>query len=98
MAYLPFTSPQGSLLDLIVERLRRLTMNDWLKLAVTLLGFGILTWSSVQKLEYRVDKIETTLEQHLDKHEVQYDSIQKSLRDIEIQLTRLQKCLTSSFL
>lgn len=91
MAYLPFTSPQGSLLDLIVERLRRLTMNDWLKLAVTLLGFGILTWSSVQKLEYRVDKIETTLEQHLDKHEAQYDSIQKSLRDIEIQLTRLQK-------
>jgi Holliday junction resolvasome RuvABC endonuclease subunit len=66
-------------------------MSDWLKLAVTLLGFGILTWSSVQKLEYRVDKIETTLEQHLDKHEAQYDTIQKSLRDIEIQLTRLQK-------
>ena len=83
--------PQDSLLESIAERLRRLTMNDWLKLAVTLLGFGVLTWSSVQKLEYRVDKIETTLEQHLDKHEAQYDTIQKSLRDIEIQLTRLQK-------
>ena len=83
--------PQDSLLESIAARLRRLTMNDWLKLAVTLLGFGILTWSSVQKLEYRVDKIETTLEQHLDKHEAQYDTIQKSLRDIEIQLTRLQK-------
>lgn len=91
MAFLPYMPPRASLLDLIVERLRRLTMNDWLKLAVTLLGFGILTWSSVQKLEYRVDKIETTLEQHLDKHEMQYDSIQKSLRDIEIQLTRLSK-------
>ena len=83
--------PQVSLLASIADRIRRLTMSDWLKLAATLLGFGILTWSSVQKLEYRVDKIETALEQHLDKHEAQYDTIQKSLRDIEIQLTRLQK-------
>lgn len=83
--------PQVSLLASIADRIRRLTMSDWLKLAVTLLGFGILTWSAVQKLEYRVDKIETTLEQHLDKHEAQYDNLQKSLRDIDIQLTRLQK-------
>lgn len=89
MAYI--SHPQDSLLELIAARLRRLTMNDWLKLGVTLLGFGILTWSAVQKLEYRVDKIETTLEQHLDKHEAQYESLQKSLRDIDIQLTRLQK-------
>lgn len=89
MAYI--AHPQASLLESIADRIRRATMNDWIKLAVTLLGFGILTWSSVQKLEYRVDKIETTLEQHLDKHEAQYDSIQKSLRDIEIQLTRMQK-------
>lgn len=66
-------------------------MNDWLKLAVTLLGFGIVTWSSVEKLEYRVDKIETTLEAHLDKHETQYKEISKTLQEIEIQLTRLQK-------
>lgn len=66
-------------------------MNEWIKIGMTLLGFGILTWSSVQKLEYRVDKIENTLEQHLDKHEAQYDSIQKTLREIELQLTRMQK-------
>ena len=66
-------------------------MNEWIKLGVTLLGFGILTWSSVQKLEYRVDKIETTLEQHLEKHEAQYDDLQKTLRGIAIDLARLQK-------
>jgi hypothetical protein len=91
MAFIPYHPLPDSPLDLLVKWLRRKTMSDWLKLAITLLGFGVLTWSSVQKLEYRVDKIETTLEQHLDKHEMQYDSIQKSLRDIEIQLTRLQK-------
>ena len=66
-------------------------MNDWLKLAVTLLGFGILTWSSVQKLEYRVDKIETTLEQHLIKHESQAEETQRLLRDLSVQVARLQK-------
>lgn len=92
MAILPqHIHPQDSLLASIVERMRKATMNDWFKLAVTLLGFGILTWSSVRNLEYRVDKIEGTLEAHLDKHEAQYNEIQKSLRDIEIQLTRLQK-------
>lgn len=88
MAYIP---QQVSWLELIAEKLRGKTMNDWLKLAVTLIGVGIMTWSSVQTLEYRVDKIETTLDQHLTKHEMQYSDLQRSLRDIELQLTRLQK-------
>lgn len=88
MAYI---HPQVSWLELIAEKLRGKTMNDWLKLAVTLIGVGIMTWSSVQTLEYRVDKIETTLDQHLTKHESQYSDLQRSLRDIELQLTRLQK-------
>lgn len=66
-------------------------MSEWIRLVIVLAGIGIATWSSVRNLEYRVDKIENTLEQHLDKHEAQYMDIQKSLRDIEIQLTRLQK-------
>lgn len=91
MVYLPHTHSPVSLLDWIVERLRRLKMSEWIKIALTLSGFAVLTWNSVQTLEYRVDKIETTLEQHLNKHEAQYADIQKSLRDIELQLTRMQK-------
>lgn len=92
MAYHPRSiHPQDSLLASIAERLRKATMSDWLKIGMVLAGTAIVTWSSVQNLEYRVDKIENTLEQHLDKHEAQYDSLQKSLREIELQLTRLQK-------
>lgn len=91
MAFLPSEISQASLLDLIVERLRKTKMSDWIKIGLTLAGFGIVMWSSIQNLEYRVDKIENTLEQHLDKHEAQYSDIQKTLKDIQIELTRMQK-------
>lgn len=91
MAFLPYTHSPVSLLDLIVERLRRLKMSEWIRLGLMLAGFGVVTWNTVQTLEYRVDKIETTLEQHLDKHDVQYAEMQQTLKRIEIELTRLQK-------
>jgi len=85
MAYIP---RQDSLLDLIAERLRGKTMSDWLKLAITLIGVGIITWSTVQNLEYRMTKLESGFEEHLDKHDIQYDNIQKTMTQIQIELTR----------
>lgn len=91
MAYLPSAYPQASLLHLIVDRLRKLNMSDWIKIGLTLAGFAIVTWSSVQNLQYRVDKIENNLESHLEKHDAQNREIIRSLQDMELQLTRLQK-------
>ena len=91
MAFHPHAISRASLLDLIVERLRKTKMSDWIKIGLTLAGFGIVTWSSVQNLEYRVDKIENTLETHLEKHDAQNREILRSLQDMELQLTRLQK-------
>lgn len=89
MAYLPVQ--QVSLLTLIAERLRRITMRDWLAIGISLAGIGIVTWSAVQKLEYRVGKIENTLEQHLEKHEGQNKEILKALQSLELEVTRLSK-------
>ncbi len=85
MAYIPH---RVSLLDLIAERLRGTTMSDWLKLAITLIGVGIITWSTVQNLEYRMTKLESGFDEHLDKHDTQYDNIQKTMTQIQIELTR----------
>ena len=91
MAYLPLQHPPASLLDLLVERLRKKTMSEWIRLGIMLAGVAVMTWSSVRNLEYRVDKIENSLEQHLEKHDMQNREILKSLQDMEIQLTRLAK-------
>lgn len=66
-------------------------MSDWLKLGIALVGYGILTWSMVQQHEYRLDKIENSLESHLAKHEEQYEIIQKTLMDIKLDIARLSK-------
>ena len=78
-----------SLLSSIVERLRRLTMSDWIKIGLTLAGFAIITWSMVQQHEYRLGQIEAGFKEHLDKHDDQYRELQKSLREIDLTLTRL---------
>ena len=66
-------------------------MSEWIRFGIMICGLGIVTWNTVQTLEYRVDKIETTLDQHLNKHDMQYSEMQQSLKRIEIELTRIQK-------
>jgi len=91
MAYTPARSLTGSFLELLVERLRKKTMGEWIKLGVMLCGFAVVTWSTVQNLEYRMDKIEKSFDEHLDKHDVQYDQIQKTLTLIQIDVGRINK-------
>ena len=89
MAYIPIQP--DSLLDLIADRLRKIVMNDWVKLGITIAGFGIITWSAVQQHEYRIGKLEDGFETHLLKHEDQNAKIQQTLTQIQIELSKLSK-------
>jgi len=64
-------------------------MGDWLKIGLTLAGFAVITWASVQQHEYRLGQLEASFKDHLDKHDEQYRDIHKSLREIDLSLTRL---------
>lgn len=78
-----------SLLSSIVERLRRLTMSDWLKLGLTIAGFAVVTWSMVQQHAYRIEKLEHNFDAHLQAHDEQYREISKTLHDIDVTLARM---------
>jgi hypothetical protein len=88
MAFIPTTHFKISLLDLIVERLRRLRMSDWLKLAIGVGGYAILTWQLVQQHEFRITKLESGFEQLIDKQNDQLGSIQKTLIQLQIEVGR----------
>lgn len=64
-------------------------MSDWLKIAGTVLAAVFAVWSLVQQHEYRLGQLEEGFKSHLDKHDDQYKEIQKSLREIDLTLTRL---------
>jgi hypothetical protein len=89
MAFIPVSG--YSQLDAIVDRIRRAAMSEWLKLALTVGGFAVVTWSMVQQHEYRLDKIEDAMETHLSKHEEQNTQIQKTLTQIQIDVSKLTK-------
>lgn len=78
-----------SWLGLIANWLRTLTMNDWVKIGLTISGFAVVTWSMVQQHEYRLEKIERSFEAHLDRHDDQYKEIQKFMRDLEVAVARI---------
>ncbi|MGI9192357.1 MAG: hypothetical protein ACR2IL_09545 [Chitinophagaceae bacterium] len=67
----------------------RTTMTDWMKIIGTVIAACFLVWNMVQTHEYRIDQLEDSFKSHLDKHDDQYKEIQKSLREIDITLTRL---------
>lgn len=89
MAVIYPATDSESLLSSIVERLRRLTMSDWVKIGLTLSGFAVITWSMVQQHDYRIEKLEHAFEQHLNAHDEQYKDIAKSLREIDLTLARM---------
>lgn len=64
-------------------------MTDWLKIAGTVLAAVFAVWSLVQQHEYRLGQLEEGFKSHLDKHDDQYKEIQKSLREIDLTLTRI---------
>jgi cell division protein ZapA (FtsZ GTPase activity inhibitor) len=64
-------------------------MTDWLKILGTVMAAVFVVWNLVQQHEYRLNQIEAGFKEHLDKHDDQYRELQKSLREIDLTLTRL---------
>lgn len=78
-----------SWLGLIADWTRTRTMNEWVKIGLTISGFAVVTWSMVQQHEYRLEKIEKSFDAHLERHDDQYKEIQKFMRDLEVSIARL---------
>lgn len=83
MAAIPTDTPNW------LEKLRSITMADWIKTALGLAGIGIVMWSAVQQHGYRLDHLEHAIDMHLEKHERQNDEIQAALTQIQVQMARL---------
>ena len=64
-------------------------MTDWLKVGVGIIGAAMVAYAMLQQHEYRLGQIESGFKEHLDKHDDQYREIQKSLRDIDLTLSRI---------
>lgn len=64
-------------------------MTDWLKILGTVMAAVFVVWNMVQQHEYQLNQIEAGFKEHLDKHDDQYREIQKSLREIDLTLSRL---------
>ena len=58
-------------------------------IAATAVGSALITWSSVQTHEYRLDQVESRFEAHLKTHDEQNKAIQQSLLEIKEALGRL---------
>jgi cell division protein ZapA (FtsZ GTPase activity inhibitor) len=80
---------QDSWLKSLVKWIRSRTMTDWLKILGTVMAAVFVVWNMVQQHEYRLNQIESGFKEHLDKHDDQYREIQKSLRDIDLTLSRI---------
>ena len=61
-------------------------MSELLKMATMVAVLGISMYVKSQEHEYRIQYLDASLAKHLDKHEEQYEAIQKSITDMRIQL------------
>lgn len=65
-------------------------MSDWIKLALTAAGSIAVVWNMVQQHEYRIDKVETAFDKHLEAHNQDLKEIRQSLNVIDLKLTRME--------
>ena len=56
---------------------------------VAAIGSALLTWSTVQTHEYRLDKVEATFDSHLKAHDDQNKEIRQTLMEIKEAIGRL---------
>ena len=89
MAFIPVSG--YSQLDAIVDRIRRIKMTDWIKMLGSAAVAVAVAWSMLQQHDYRLGKLEDSLETHLQKHDDQNTQIQKTLTQIQIDLSKLTK-------
>ena len=66
-------------------------MTDWLKMLASA-GIAVaMAYSMLQQHDYRINRLEDSLETHLQKHDDQNQQIQKTLMQIQIDLNKLTK-------
>ena len=65
-------------------------MSYWIKLALTAAGSIAVVWNMVQQHEYRIDKVETAFDKHLEAHNQDLKEIRQSLNVIDLKLTRME--------
>ena len=78
-----------SWLTSLVKWIRSRKMSDWLKIIGTVVVAVFAVWNMVQQHEYRLGQLEDGFKTHLEKQDDKYREIQKSLREIDLTLTRL---------
>lgn len=61
-------------------------MSELLKMATMVAVLGISMYVKSQEHEYKIQYLDVSLAKHLDKHEEQYENIQRTLTDMRIQL------------
>lgn len=64
-------------------------MNEWIKMLGSAVVAIAVAWSMLQQHDYRLNKLEASFEQHLDKHEEQNNQMLKTLTQIQIDVSRL---------
>jgi hypothetical protein len=65
-------------------------MSEWIKIGVGAAGAVVVAWTMIQQHEYRLGQLEHAIDQHLTRHEKQFDEINHVLRGIDITLARMQ--------
>ena len=67
-------------------------MIEWAKWLLTMIATVAVVWSGMQTQlatqEYRLAKIETTLDGHLGKHDIQYENIISRLSQMQLDMAR----------
>jgi len=64
-------------------------MNDWIKTLGSAVVAVAVAWSMLQQHDYRLNKLEHSFEEHLDKHDEQNTAMIRSLTQIQIDVSRL---------
>lgn len=66
-------------------------MSDWIKMLGSAAIAVALAYSMLQQHDYRINKLEDSLETHLQKHDDQNTQMQKTLTQIQIDISKLTR-------
>ena len=65
-------------------------MDKWIEAALIIFGATVTTYALIQNHDYRINKLEYGLSEHIDKHELQAKEIDSRLGRIELAIGRIE--------
>ena len=65
-------------------------MQKWLEAGLIILGATLMTYSLIQNHDYRIKQLEISLENHKDKHDLQFKEVETRLSRIELAIGRIE--------